>query len=576
MGGSRIPAREPLRGLDRLADRLAALAAGRARPAGGFLSQPEPRSIGLYARGKQLTEGNILLAGHLAKAPGQSLWELAPDPAFVVEAQGFAWLDDLAAFGTPAAVRLAQHWTWDWIARFGTGTGPGWTPDLTGRRIIRWIHNAILLLGARDRAEAGAFYRAITRQSVYLSHRWKAAAPGLPRIEALTGLIYAGISLIGLNRLVAPAAAALSAACQSDIDAEGGIPSRNPEELLEVLTLLTWSARALTESAHPVPPALTAAITRIAPSLRTLRHADGELARFHGGDRGLDGRLDQALAAAGARPGVAQAVAMGFVRLSGRRTSVIVDASPPPQGRAAVTAHASTAAFELTSGRRALVVGCGSGATFGPDWHRAARATPSHSVLTLDAVSSSHLGANGEALEHCANVTASRLVPGTEGTVLYLSHDGWEASYGLTADRSLTLSHDGRRLAGVETLTALTTEARRRFDDMMTLTRMEGAAFSVRFHLHPEVDAMLDLAETAVSMALRSGEIWVFRFTGQATLSLDPSAYLEKGRPRPRPCLQIVLRGEARGGETRIGWTLAKAKDTPLAIRDLEGMDTDL
>jgi hypothetical protein len=36
-----------------------------------------------------------------------------------------------------------------------------------------------------------------------------------------------------------------------------------------------------------------------------------------------------------------------------------------------------------------------------------------------------------------------------------------------------------------------------------------------------------------------------------------------------------VLRGEALGFETRIGWTLAKAKDTPLAIRDLGDIETD-
>jgi hypothetical protein len=76
-------------------------------------------------------------------------------------------------------------------------------------------------------------------------------------------------------------------------------------------------------------------------------------------------------------------------------------------------------------------------------------------------------------------------------------------------------------------------------------------------------------------MALRSGEIWVFRFSGPAELGLEPSAYLEKGRLNPRPCTQIVLRAEARSFETRIGWTLAKAKDTPLAIRDLEGVDPE-
>jgi uncharacterized heparinase superfamily protein len=569
MGGRTTPKER----LAQLADRLAALAARGTRPAVGFVSQPEPRSIGLYARGKQLAAGNILLAGHLAETPGASLWDLALDPAFVAEAQGFAWLDDMAAFGTAPARKRAQEWTWDWIARYGAGKGPGWTPDLTGRRIIRWIHHATFLLSVRDRAQSDAFYRALSRQSAFLARRWKAAAPGLPRFEALTGLVYAGLSLIGMERLIAPATAALAAACEADIDAEGGIPTRNPEELLEVLTLLTWSASAMTEASHPVPEALSKAIIRIAPALRALRHSDGELARFHGGDRGAEGRLDQALASAGARPGATPAIAMGFARLTGRRTSVIVDASPPPSGRAALTAHASTAAFELTSGRRPLVVSCGAGRTFGPAWRLAARATQSHSVLCMEGSSSSRLSATGEAMVTRAAVTASRLIPGHEGTDLYLSHDGWLASHGLIAGRSLTLSHDGRRLSGVETLTALTAEARRRFEDMMTVTRMEGAGFAVRFHLHPEVDARLDMAATAVSMALRSGEIWVLRATGPVLMSLEPSAYLEKGRLKPRPCTQIVLRGQARGFETRIGWTLAKAQDTPLAIRDLEGVD---
>ncbi len=560
--------------LDQLGDRLASLAARLARPAVGLVSQPEPRSIGVYARGQQLVAGNVLLAGQLVElAPGQSLWAIeAPDADFAAEAQGFGWLDDLAALGTKAARRQAQDWTWDWIARHGSGVGPGWTPELTGRRIIRWIHHATLLLAARDRAQSEAFYRSLSRQSVYLSRRWKAAAPGLPRFEALAGLVYAGISLIGMGRLVAPATAALAAACAADIDTEGGIPSRNPEELLEVLTLLTWSASALTESAYPVPPALSAAIQRIAPALRTLRHADGNLARFHGGGAGVEGRLDQALANAGVRPGMPSPIAMGFARLTGRRTTVIVDASMPPGGKAVRTAHASTAAFELTSGRRPLIVSCGSGTEFGPGWRRAARATQSHSALSMEGASSSRLAVAGDELIECAVVTTCRITPGTEGMDLFLSHDGWLATHGLCASRSLTLSHDGRRLSGVDSLTALTAEARRRFEDLMTATAMTGAGFAIRFHLHPEVDAQLDMAETAVSMQLRSGEVWIFRFSGPAALGLEPSAYLEKGRLKPRPSTQIVLRGHARAFETRIGWTLAKATDTPLAIRDLDGV----
>jgi hypothetical protein len=53
-------------------------------------------------------------------------------------------------------------------------------------------------------------------------------------------------------------------------------------------------------------------------------------------------------------------------------------------------------------------------------------------------------------------------------------------------------------------------------------------------------------------------------------LGLEPSAYLEKGRLQPRATKQIVLSALAGGFESRIGWTLAKAQDTPLAIRDLD------
>jgi uncharacterized heparinase superfamily protein len=93
--------------------------------------------------------------------------------------------------------------------------------------------------------------------------------------------------------------------------------------------------------------------------------------------------------------------------------------------------------------------------------------------------------------------------------------------------------------------------------------------FDIRFHLHPEVDTAIDMNGTAVSMALRSGEIWVFRYDGHCTMSLEPSVYLEKGRLRPRATKQIVLSARAMEYATRVRWSLAKAQETAIAVRDL-------
>jgi uncharacterized heparinase superfamily protein len=533
--------------------------------------------MGAFARGRQLIAGNLMFAGFLVEAPGVSLWDVAPpDLAFTEDIHGFAWLDDLAAVPEPMARARAQDWVHGWVARFGRGQGPGWTPDLTGRRIIRMVNHAPMLLMALGAADQAAFFQCLGRQVLFLSRRWPAAAPGLPRFEALVGLVHAGLALTGMEARVPPALQALDRECREQIDIEGGLPTRNPEDLLEVFTLLVWACQALTEAGRMPGGDLRAAVERVAPTLRALRHADGGLARFHGGGRGGEGRLDRALASASVRAGPPAGLAMGFARLAGARTTVIVDAAPPPMGRASAGAHASTLAFEMTSGRRPVVVNCGSGVSFGTEWRRAGRATPSHSTLGVEGWSSSRLGparmVAGHEREYLAESPRDvRMQIESEGTttVLTAGHDGWLRSHGLTHVRRLALTGEGRMLSGEDTLAAVQEADRRRFDAALSRGRLQGLPFVVRFHLHPDVEASLDLGGRAVSLALKSGEIWVFRHDGEGRLGLEPSVYLERGRLKPRAAQQVVLAGLALEQATRLRWTLQKAQDTPLAIRDL-------
>lgn len=557
----------------RFQNRVAARRAVMGRPATAFVSQPEPRTIGSYARGRQLAAGNFLFAGHLIQKPDADMWEIEPpDHAFAEALHGFGWLDDLVAAGDAPARARAQEWLWGWIDHYGRGRGPGWTPDLTGRRLIRWISHAFFLLSGRGSEDSHAFYHSMAAQTIFLGRRWGATAPGLPRFEALTGLIYAGISLEGMENQVAPAVAALDRECAEQIDAQGGLPTRNPEELLDVFTLLTWAAVALSESGKGVSNAHWSAIERIAPTLRTLRHADGGLARFHGGGKGLEGRLDHALANSGVKTRAANGLSMGFARLSAGRTSVIVDASPPPAAKASGDAHASTLAFELTSGRRPLIVNCGSGANFGLEWRRAGRATPSHSTLVLNEQSSARLGALRDGHEYL--VSAPRRVPievsqASDGLRFEGGHDGYVREYGLTHVRKLELTFDGRGLAGEDMLVTLDDGDKERFDKALDTSGLEGIPFDIRFHLHPDVDVSLDMGGTAASMALMSGEIWVMRVDGNVDITVEGSVYLEKTRLKPRATKQIVLSGRMMEYATRVRWSLAKPQDSPIGIRDL-------
>lgn len=565
----------------RFLNRYYARSARFAQSATAFTTTPEPRTIGSFARGRQITGGNFLFSGFLVQAPGTVIWDLPmPDDGFETDLHGFTWLDDLAAVADTHATDRAQEWTHAWVARFTKGQGPGWTPDLTGRRLIRWINHAILLLNGQESSTSEAYFKSLSQQTIFLSKRWRAASPGLPRFEALTGLIYSGLALEGMDRHVGVAMRALARECEAEIDAEGALTTRNPEELLEVFTLLNWAAEALKDAGRMPGEAHTAAITNIAPVLRALRHTDGSLARFHGGGRGLEGRLDRALATAGVRGTARHQRSMGFARIAHGRTSIIVDADVPPNRQSSANAHASTLAFELTSGRRPLIVNCGSGATFGRSWRRAGRATPSHSTLGIEGFSSSRLGAAGKVedseTELLIDTPKEVMFDRAEvegGTRLVIGHDGYVPTHGLTHVRTLHIGYAGRELKGEDALIARTDSDKRRFDLMFDKSRMKGIPFSIRFHLHPEVDCALDMNGSAVSMALKSGEIWVFRLSGPVELELESTVFLEKSRLSPRGSKQVVLSGVAVEYGTRVSWSLAKTQDTPNAVRDFVSED---
>ena len=553
----------------------AARRAARAR-AVGPPNWPEPRVAGHPGRGKRLLQGRLRIGGEVVEAPGAILWDLAPEGPETRELHAMEWLDDLAALGEPRARRLAQDWVGEWAARFGAGTGTGWTPELAAGRLLRLLGHARFLLHPHGEGEA-ALAHTVAAHAAFLERRWNRTPPGRERLQALLALLQAQLALPGRRAQAPQARDAFAREAAGLVDPNGAVATRSPEDLLEVMAILAGAGAALATAELPSDPGIGAALARAAPTLRALRHADGSLARFHGGCRGAAGQVDQVLAAAG-RPSLAARTAllpqMGFLRLAAGRTTVIVDAAPPPSGAASLHGHASTLAFELTSGRRPVVVNCGPGQPFGPRWRRAARATPSHSTLSLEAASSARLAPPrpGEGSSRLSDgpqrVILEAAAPSADGQRVELAHDGWRGLCGLTHARILHLSPDGRTLEGEDMLTTLTWADGAALDRAVEASQGLGLAFEVRFHLHPDAYAEA-LADGTIGIALRSGEDWLFSHDGEGTLTLEPSIYLERSRLEPRETLQIVLADRAIRPMTRLRWTLGKGYGTPEGLRDL-------
>lgn len=549
--------------------RFALWRVGRGGVSDGFIRANPPLSSGNMQNGQHLLAGYYRFEGITIEAQDRDIWDLAPpNPHWAEAIHSFEWLSDLAALGGRQARAKAQLWTQEWIARFGGGKGPGWALEPVSWRVLHMLHHQQMLLKGADEPAQHAYFLTLSLHARFLALHGHGAPTIEGRIAALCAALCACLALKGQKSYADTALRALLSVLPQ-IEAAGGlIDDRNPEAFARALMLLDWARQSLVEAHLTVPVPLLAALTRMVAMLRPLRHENGAFARFHGGGAGKAGVADALLAHYGAPP-LAGAFNeyMGFARISRGRTSIIMDTAPPP---VTPEGHASTLAFEATSGFAPLIVNCGSGTHLGEEWHEAARATPSHSTLTINGVSSSLvLGDGAKLAQNTAKVLEMEFTSEASTRGLTAAHDGWLKSHGVLHRRTIVLSADGERISGSDMLDV---PPQPRHEPRETWFKREtkvppptqsppDIGFTIRFHLHPETKAVLDQTGEVAALTLASDEVWLFRFNGKATLSLEPSVYLERGAHGPQASLQIVLSAQHRPPHLPIEWSLSKTKD---------------
>lgn len=522
--------------------------------------QPEPRWIGDAEAAHALLAGRYRLAGREIVAPGVGPWRLiAPTEAFEQALHGFAWLDDLAAAATREARRAAQSWTFGWIAQYGDGAGPGWRPETAGRRLRQWLLHAPLILHGAEPDLTRRFMRSCALHARHLERAWRRAEPGLGRIEAATGALYAALALDALRPRLPRLTTRLGLIAERELDGDGGLPSRNPEELCEALETLATAARTLEAAGVEPDPRHLDALRRAAPALRALRLSDGSLARFHGGGAGAPGRADHALTQANVRGAPRADQAMGFHRMAAGRTVAIVDAAAPPRTR---WAQASTLGFELSCAGRPLIVAPGPGHLIDPQWAERCRATAAHSTLSLERASSSRVGARARGpaprpFAHVPGAVAAETADDAAGEWLMCSHDGYAPTHGLLHERRLFLAPDGRDFRGEDTLSAPTARARRRFDAVVEGSRSLGVAFAVRFTLHPEVEVEPDPRGLRATLTLPDAA-WTFVQEG-GRIAIEEAPWIPPDGGAPRATKQIVVNGRVKEYWGRVTWAFRRA-----------------
>ena len=526
-----------------------------------FISTPGPLSIGSTLVADKICEGEFFIFGNTVQLEDKVIWDHSiKNVENYEDLHGFTWLDDLAARGDNAAIEIAQKWIFSWIEKYGSGSGSGWTPNLTGRRLIRLIHHEEIILHDLPEKKINIYFRSIYKQANFLSKRFYKTHEINMNFEAIVGLIYCGLYVEGFDSFITVATEHLSRECRDKIDEDGGILSRNPEELLEIFTYLVWVAHGLHDADWTPSQAHIEAINRIAPTLRHLRHTNGSLCRFNGSLGKYSGELDRYLFLSGNKKKTTKILKMGYARLDGGRTSIIQDAGSLPILFQSNLAHASVLGFELTHGRQPLIVNCGSGANFGRDWCKAGRATQSHSTFCVKGQSSAKLtrsiSYNSKLTEFLSQgptevvINKSKVRGGTELTV---SHDAYASKFAVNLERKLELSDNGEILIGNDQIAMLSTRDRSKkisFDDL---------EYEVRFQFYPKVTLQI-LDNDMVKINSKYAGVWILEALN-LTPSIQPSYYFCEGHSSPIPTQQVVFLTKFNDFLKQVRWSFVKSYD---------------
>lgn len=502
-------------------------------------------------RGAAIVGGEIEFKGGVVRGPSPRWAPPAVGSEWLAAWHGFEWVADVAAAGAAAREAL-RDLVQSWIAENPGWKSLAWQPDVLATRLFAWIaHFDEIAKRDQDDALRQPMLMSLVAQLRHLSRTASWQVVGAARLRAFKGLI-AGMAVLGSpERRLMKALKAFERELAVQILADGGHVSRSPSLQLQVLQDLIDTRAVLRSAQIETPVALKGAIERMAPMLRFFRHGDRRLALFNDSLEQDGVLIDLVLTRSEAkgRP-PPHAPDSGFDRLQASKSLVLIDTGKPSARGFDDHAHAGTLSFELSCERERIIVNCGAYRGPKPNWWRVARASAAHSVLVVADTNSVEIRADGTLGRVPATVARERAEH--EGQQwISATHDGYRERFGLIYSRQLFLSADGEDLRGEDQLNGL-----------------PGAAFAVRFHLHPSVQGSLARDGSAALLRLPSGTVWRLRAAG-AEMSLGESIYLGSGEVRKTQ--QIVLSGTVPPGGATVRWAIRREARRPVAGHATEG-----
>jgi uncharacterized heparinase superfamily protein len=505
-----------------------------------------PADIG---RGKSLLMGKFHFHGMDLPFHSLNYAQLAAPPMMLDYLHRFDWLRDLAAAtnradGAKIAAAVIENWLNGNAERI---KAPAWSAENCAWRFLNMAAHAPMILSSTDPVYRSRILNHFARTARHLDQSAPRSGHRFTRLCAWAGVVAASLLLPEGNARRLVGERGLESAIQETVFDDGGVISRSPVQLIELIKLLSLLRQCYLVTNQDIPPFLSDALGRSVPALLGLTHADGGLGAWQGSAHIGSDTISAIVAASGvrARP-QRQALNWGYQRVAANASILLLDAGPPPLAKQSPAGCASTLAFEFSHGARRIIVNCGGSALVGASipatLARGLRTTAAHSTLCLDDTNSTAILQAGQLGKGVGEVGLERRDI-DKATRIDATHDGYVAAFGFVHSRLLILRSDGLELRGEDTLLP--------HDKVKPRDQVP---CHIRFHLGPDIEISTDENQKAIVLRMADGSSWLF-FATAGEISVDDSLWVDE-HGRPHPSRQLVIASNTDKAGLSIGWQL--------------------
>ncbi len=499
------------------------------------------------SRGQALRMGNFRFHGLSQSVASIDYQRLALPPAMLDYIHRFDWLRDLAGVtnrgdGAPLAAAIAEGWL---DANTVKIREPAWRVDNCAWRLLNMASGSPFILSSSDPVYRSKVINHIARTARHLDQSAPRTSNRFLKLTGWAGVVAASLLLPEGKARRMVGENGLEDAITQTVFADGGVVSRSPIQLMELIGLLSLLRQCYLVRDEMIPDFLSDVLGRCVPALLGLTHADGGLGAWQGSGQTSDAHIQTLIDASGvrARP-TRQALDWGYQRVSAGNAVLLLDAGPPPLAKQAAAGCASTLAFELSHGAHRIVVNCGGSALIGANipavLARGLRCTAAHSTLCIDDTNSTAILQGGQLGKGVIEVGLDRRDI-DRATRIEASHDGYVRSFGFVHTRMLLLRSDGLELRGEDILLP---QARS--------TPKDRVPVHIRFHLGADIELVDGDNPRTVVLRLADGSNWLF-IAGDGDIQIDESIWVD-AEGRPHPSRQLVIAADAGKGGLSVGW----------------------